>query len=102
MINDPNNTPAKKNAPSPKARTSKARFGQFVQRFKNREFEHETSDSDEKKLDTDGRKLKRRGYLKLYIARLWPHWRMVAMLSLLGRGSGCPRAVPATFRSLHH
>ena len=70
----------------PLAKTSRERFAQFVDRFKNRSRNEEKPEETDSKDDHSGKsssKQKRRGYLKLYIARLWPHWRMVVLLSFL-------------------
>ena len=69
----------------PKLRNSRSRFVDFLRRFSEKE-----ADKDGLKEDRAGEgdeknpalsKQKRRQYLRLYIRRLWPHWRMVAFLS---------------------
>ena len=81
------------NSPVPKPKTSKDRFGEFLEKLKSGELgkdpksksengSAEESDSRKKKKDPEAKR-KRRGYLRLYINQLWPHWKMVAMLSFL-------------------
>jgi ATP-binding cassette subfamily B protein/subfamily B ATP-binding cassette protein MsbA len=67
----------------PAAKTSRERFQQFVQRFKDRFQGEDEPDSQDRDKGNSESKRKRRGYLKLYIARLWPHWRMVLLLASL-------------------
>ena len=72
-------------------RTSRARFAEFLKKFRSGYYsgvhhddeqqEHD-GDSNGKKLDPE-RKQKRRGYLRQYIRELWPHWKMVAFLLTL-------------------
>ena len=87
--------------------TSKGRFQEFKEKFRKGEFNQELLDEQESgqkqkpekdrrkpdsnsskkeagknKLDPE-RKAKRRGYLRLYVNRLWKHWRLVAILVLL-------------------
>lgn len=73
-----------------KPQTSKSRFAEFVDKFKSgqlkRERDEDGSESDDdSKPDEDKSKKKqlRRNYLKIYIRRLWPHWKMVAVLAAL-------------------
>lgn len=74
--------------------SSKQRYHEFLEKFRRGEFKKDdpTDDEDLEQTpdgkDDDGekdseRKLKRRGYLKLYIRQLWPHWKMVAFLTFL-------------------
>ena len=70
--------------------TSKTRFRDFLRRFGRGELKHEDHDEnqpDSTKTPHDQeaakKKAKRRGYLKLYIRRLWPHWKMVLLLAVL-------------------
>ncbi len=69
-------------------KTSKARFDGFREKYRKGEFRHEPDDpqvGDNKKprkLSAE-QKQKRRNYLKLYIRRLWPHWKLVTFLTLL-------------------
>lgn len=68
--------------------TSKARFAGFREKYKKGEFRREQNDQqggDGKKpgkLSAEQRQ-KRRDYLKLYIRRLWPHWKLVTFLTVL-------------------
>ena len=75
-------------------KTSKGRFGEFVEKFRSGDFGKKSVDSDDENPqahrhemdDADNRserKQKRRGYLKQYIRQLWPHWKMVAVLIAL-------------------
>ena len=66
-------------------KSSKNRFLEFLSKYKNGELkaEREESEVKEKKPLDPERKKKRRGYLKLYARRLWPHWRMVSILAVL-------------------
>lgn len=70
-----------------KPSTSKSRFAQFLAKFKRGELKSEfEDDKQEKKSDaklTSEQKATRRSYLRLYIRRLWPHWRMVSVLAVL-------------------
>ena len=80
-------------SPSPRPKTSKGRFGEFVKKLKKGDKSDDRKDKSER--DKSGRdkkgkkklsaedKLKRRGYLRLYIQQLWPHWKMVALLGFL-------------------
>lgn len=74
-------------SPAPKPKTSKGRFGEFVDKLKNGPDEDSKDKSgrgkDGKKKLSPEDKLKRRGYLRLYIQQLWPHWKMVALLGFL-------------------
>lgn len=71
--------------------TSKRRFAEFFRKFKSGELKslrEEEADREEAGKSGDGqskddRKRKRRSYLKLYTRRLWPHWRLVALMVLL-------------------
>lgn len=70
-----------------KPQTSKSRFAEFVEKFRSgqlkRERDDEGSDSDQntdQDQDKSEKKKLRRNYLRIYIRRLWPHWRMVAVL----------------------
>ncbi len=73
------------------SQTSKSRFAEFLEKFKSgqlkKERDEEGEDQEEKKaeskLDKSEKKKIRRGYLKIYIRRLWPHWKMVAVLATL-------------------
>ena len=80
-------------SPSPRPKTSKGRFGEFVKKLKKgdkSDDRKDKSDRDKSGRDNKGKKklsaednLKRRGYLRLYIQQLWPHWKMVALLGFL-------------------
>ncbi len=72
--------------------TSRGRFAEFVDKFRKGEFkqkdkDEEDSDEDQPKSDDPAakkeKKQKRRGYLKVYIRQLWPHWKMVLLLICL-------------------
>ena len=66
-------------------RTSKGRYGEFLVKFRSGEFHGNTDEADDNRKpqpDLD-RKRKRRGYLRLYVNQLWPHWKMVAALVFL-------------------
>jgi ATP-binding cassette subfamily B protein/subfamily B ATP-binding cassette protein MsbA len=70
--------------------TSKSRFSEFLAKFKSgqlkKERDEEGADKKPKpegELDKKAKKQKRRSYLRLYIQRLWPHWKMVAVLASL-------------------
>ena len=85
------NSSIKSKSPAPKPKTSKGRFGEFIERLKNGQLSKDgkqtdngsdDSSKDKKKLDPKAKK-KRRGYLRLYINQLWPHWKMVVLLGLL-------------------
>ena len=70
------------------ANSSKSRFRDFLTKYKSGEFKSGREDDDEElesKGDSDdqAKKQKRRGYLRLYARRLWPHWRLVAVLAML-------------------
>jgi len=77
----------------PKLRNSRSRFANFLERFAeneskkkvglNRDENVRNSEGTSDHEDLEKEKQKRRGYLKLYIRRLWPHWRMVAMLATI-------------------
>ena len=78
-------------SPSPRPKTSKGRFGEFVEKLKKGKLGDDRRDkSDRSKSGRDNKKklspedkLKRCGYLRLYIQQLWPHWKMVALLGFL-------------------
>ena len=69
-------------------KTSKERFAEFRDKYNKGEFRHE---SDDQKNDDDNKpkklsseqKQKRRSYLRLYIRKLWPHWKLVTVLTFL-------------------
>ena len=68
--------------------TSKGRFAKFLSKFKRGELKSEFDESrkgedSKKKKPTAEEKKKRRSYLRLYINRLWPHWRLVSFLAIL-------------------
>ena len=77
-------------SPSKHPKTSKERFAEFLKKFKSGKFslapgQDEKDDKPTKDLpqpDVD-KKRKRRGYLRQYTRQLWPHWRMVVLLSML-------------------
>lgn len=71
------------NPATPTAKTSRERFASFVKRFKKRDYEHDRADLKTDGSDDGNQKQRRRSYLKLYVARLWPHWKMVAFLTFL-------------------
>ena len=82
------NTKPDENTPlDPPAKTSRARFASFLRRFKEKKSGGSDKKDDEKNsadpTEKRQQKQKQRGYLKLYIARLWPHWRMVVFLTIL-------------------
>ena len=67
---------------------SKSRFAQFLAKFKRGELKSEFEDDKKEKEKPDSKltgeqKATRRSYLRLYIARLWPHWRLVSVLAVL-------------------
>ena len=75
-------------------RNSRGRFAEFLKRFNDSDqsdVSSKTSSSESghvptaanKKQKTAAEKVKQRRYLKQYIARLWPHWPMVLLLSSL-------------------
>ena len=70
------------------SRTSKGRYAEFLRKFKSdglrgdQKHNAAENENDNQKPDRK-RKQKRRGYLRLYIHRLWPHWKMVLLLTLL-------------------
>ena len=95
------------------ANTSKSRFREFLEKFRRGEFkqsspedetdENESGDSDDsgrgqkrKKL-TPEQKAKRRGYLRLYIRRLWIHWKLVALLIFFALAVACLDMVQPLF-----
>lgn len=70
--------------------TSKNRFAEFVGKFKRGELKKERDEERDKptpdansKEEKIAKKERRRGYLRMYIRRLWPHWKMVSLLSAL-------------------
>ncbi|MEM7784586.1 MAG: ABC transporter ATP-binding protein [Planctomycetota bacterium] len=68
----------------PLAKTSRARYSRFLEKFRQGTLESHRKDEDaetSKKSPRD--KQKRRGYLRSYIRQLWPHWKMVSLLSAL-------------------
>ena len=85
----------------PKQRNSRSRFANFLERFQesqNKDSAEQTDDpisaaagqsdkktagqtKDKSKKKSPEDKAKQRQYLRLYIARLWPHWPMVLLLS---------------------
>lgn len=71
-------------------RTSKGRYGEFLKKFKSGEFRGNKNEDnrDESSASKPNREKKkqRRGYLRLYIEQLWPHWKMVVLLVLLAVG----------------
>ncbi len=88
-----------------KFKTSKGRFGEFLEKFRKGEFKSEKQDDEDsgddssdddsgdrgsgkrkKKRSDPEKKKQRRSYLRLYINQLWPHWKMVALLGLLAVG----------------
>ena len=80
----------KEDSNQPLSKTSKGRFGNFLNKFQSGEYSKSEKDSDKKEQDSQDdrekkreKKKKQRGYLRLYINRLWPHWKMVALLSFL-------------------
>ena len=65
--------------------TSKARFAGFREKFRKGQLSNERDgkdDSKPQKLSKED-KQKRRSYLRLYIKRLWPHWKLVSLLTVL-------------------
>lgn len=69
-------------------RTSKGRYQLFLDRFRKGKLKSkfESDDSEKESPDKDDlhqAKQRRRGYLRLYVQQLWPHWPMVAILGLL-------------------
>ncbi len=85
-------------SPAPRPKTSKGRFGEFLVKLRNGELSggrgrggrggkesdrNRDGKKDRKKKLTPEEKQKRRGYLRLYIDQLWPHWKMVALLGFL-------------------
>ncbi|MEM7455679.1 MAG: ABC transporter ATP-binding protein [Planctomycetota bacterium] len=80
--------------PTPK--NSRRRFTEFLEKFRSGKLKSEHDDEEKKdggeaesgdeksdSIKDPERKQKRRGYLAHYIRRLWPHWRMVALLVAL-------------------
>ena len=74
-------------------RTSRERFADFLKKFRSGYFSGDQPESDgtppevEKADDEKNaaeRKQKRRSYIRQYSRELWPHWRMVALLVVLG------------------
>ncbi|MFK7768312.1 MAG: ABC transporter ATP-binding protein [Mariniblastus sp.] len=78
-----------KDAKKPLAKTSRGRFGEFLGKFNSGEFKKDKEEKDEKNKPSDDleskreKKKRQRGYLRLYVDRLWPHWKMVALLGFL-------------------
>ncbi len=72
----------------PELKTSKRWYLEFREKFRKGELKSEEDDREEgsedesKKLDPD-KKATRRGYLGSYVRRLWPHWKMVLVLTFL-------------------
>ncbi len=87
MNQTPYNSPDPTPAVSWPLRSSRGRYGEFLKKLRRGEFRGEKMLADE----VDGpdrnpdhqRRQKRRSYLRLYIHRLWPHWKMVVALTLL-------------------
>ncbi len=83
----------KSSSPStdPQPKTSKGRFGAFVGKLKSGQLGNDRHSKSEQEANSKGRKKRKdpeakrrqRGYLRLYIKQLWPHWRMVAVLGVL-------------------
>jgi ATP-binding cassette subfamily B protein/subfamily B ATP-binding cassette protein MsbA len=96
------------NQPKHEPNTSKRRFAKFIDKFKSGELKSHPNDEDKEDQDKDktsksesadsgeqtghrGKKKKltkeekaaRRGYLKVYIRQLWPHWKMVLLMIFL-------------------
>ena len=69
-------------SPPQQLRTSKSRFGEFLKNFKSGDLKRDKDKDEKKKPDRDSKE-KRRGYLRLYVNQLWPHWKMVALLGFL-------------------
>ena len=80
-------------SPKPKPKTSKGRYGEFLEKLasgklsgdrggRSKDKGKDDQPKSKKKLSPE-EKLKRRGYLRLYIQQLWPHWKMVALLGFL-------------------
>ena len=70
-------------------KTSKRRYAEFLEKFRKGELrkdDDDKSNSDEE-ANSDhpesAQKSKRRSYLRQYIRRLWPHWKMVLLLAIL-------------------
>ena len=66
-------------------KTSKARFAEFLNMFRRGEMKLEEDFDAPKKprLPDPEQKKRRRAYLRLYVKRLWPHWKMVLLLAIL-------------------
>ncbi len=64
---------------------SKDRFRDFIRKFRNGELksQREAAENEGTGEDDQDHKRKRRSYLRLYAKRLWPHWKLVAVLVLL-------------------
>ncbi len=84
------------------ANTSKTRFREFLEKFRKGEYKQSSnddekpdealdddSDNGQKKKLTPEQKAKRRGYLRLYIRRLWIHWKLVALLIFFALAVAC-------------
>ena len=77
----------------PKLRNSRSRFANFLERFAenksvkkvglNKDEDRKNSEAPSDHKDAKQEQQKRRAYLRLYIRRLWPHWRMVALLATI-------------------
>ncbi len=69
----------------PHPKTSRNRFLDFLGKFRKGELKKNEDDDRADKPDKDDtdRKQLRKSYLRLYIRRLWPHWRMVTVLAVL-------------------
>ena len=74
----------------PEAHSSKSRFRDFLERFRRGELKQQEHPEEETGAESPGepadrgqqeKRAKRRGYLKQYIRRLWPHWKMVLLLT---------------------
>lgn len=68
--------------------TSKGRFAKFLDKFKRGDLKSEFEDDSQddfkpEDIGKSDKRKKQRGYLRLYIRRLWPHWRLVALLIFL-------------------
>jgi ATP-binding cassette subfamily B protein/subfamily B ATP-binding cassette protein MsbA len=71
--------------------TSRERFGEFLEKFRNGYYSRlpgERDDDEQRQQDPSAppdtsQKARRRGYLRMYVQELWPHWKMVALLVVL-------------------
>ncbi len=71
-----------------KFRNSRSRFADFLKRFADKEAGEKKASEENPEGVSDHQnagheKGKRRAYLRLYVRRLWPHWRMVALLATI-------------------